>query len=119
MAAYALFPELAAGGDGREAGNYELFLEIASILGQARNNTVSQELVDKRLGKYRYCSRDGGPVAVGEEGLEIALVSADRCPVCLEDFAEDDVLRVLECHHGLHLVCGDAWFTKGSEAVHE
>ncbi|KAJ2490726.1 hypothetical protein IWW37_002928 [Coemansia sp. RSA 2050] len=130
MAAYALFPELAADDGSREAGNYELFLEIASILGQARNSTVSQELVDKSLGKYRFCSRDGCPVAVSleeEEAPEIALISADRCPVCLEEFVEGDTLRVLECHHGLHLMCGDAWFTKGSnkcpicrsEAVHE
>ncbi|KAJ2756245.1 hypothetical protein GGI19_001024 [Coemansia pectinata] len=133
MAAYALFPELVAEdtADSRGTGsNYELFMEIANILGQARSDTVSQDLVDKRLRKYHYQSDSGSPVARPiDDSLsgDIALVSADRCPVCLEDFLEGDVLRVLECHHGLHIACGDAWFTKGSnkcpicrsEAVHE
>ncbi|KAJ2460991.1 hypothetical protein GGF42_000483 [Coemansia sp. RSA 2424] len=151
MAAYALFPELVADdstatGDAARAtessggvssgNNYDLFMEIANIIGQASSNTVSQDLVDKRLRKYSY-HKDGDecPVArlvadsdddSGEAPAEISLVSADRCPVCLEDFEAGDVLRVLECHHGLHMTCGDAWFTKGSnkcpicrsEAVH-
>ncbi|KAI8321871.1 hypothetical protein GQ54DRAFT_248227, partial [Martensiomyces pterosporus] len=44
----------------------------------------------------------------------VRLVSSERCPVCLEDFDDGDVLRVLKCHHALHLVCGDSWFTQGS-----
>ncbi|KAJ2890745.1 hypothetical protein IWW38_003966 [Coemansia aciculifera] len=155
MAAYALFPELVAedsnnraaaasaaennGGSGVSSGNnYDLFMEIANIIGQASSTTVSQDVIDKRLRKYVYYK--GGerrcPVARlltnedgddGDEALkEIPLVSADRCPVCLDDFETGDVLRVLECHHGLHMTCGDAWFTKGSnkcpicrsEAVH-
>ncbi|KAJ2087778.1 hypothetical protein GGI09_006481 [Coemansia sp. S100] len=133
MAAYALFPELVAEDTEDSLGrgtNYELFIEIANILGQTRSDTVSQDLVDKRLRKYHYHSDGGSPVACPiDDPLsgDIALVSADRCPVCLEDFLEGDVLRVLECHHGLHIVCGDSWFTKGSnkcpicrsEAVHQ
>ncbi|KAJ2807507.1 hypothetical protein H4S07_003578, partial [Coemansia furcata] len=55
MAAYALFPELVADDtDIRSPGNYDLFMEIANILGQVRSTTVSQELVDKQLRKYHY-----------------------------------------------------------------
>ncbi|KAJ2747777.1 hypothetical protein GGI20_000247 [Coemansia sp. BCRC 34301] len=142
MAAYALFPELVADDSAMppsssSGNNYDLFMEIANIIGQASSTTVSQDLVDKRLRKYSYhrdaCKcpvarllaedNDGG---VDTAPAEVSLVSADRCPVCLEDFETGDVLRVLECHHGLHMTCGDAWFTKGSnkcpicrsEAVH-
>ncbi|KAJ2076450.1 hypothetical protein GGI09_008416, partial [Coemansia sp. S100] len=102
MAAYALFPELVAEDTADSVGggaNYELFMEIANILGQTRSDTVSQDLVDKRLRKYHYHSDGGSPVACPiDDPLsgDIALVSADRCPVCLEDFLDGDVLRVLE-----------------------
>ncbi|KAJ2008252.1 hypothetical protein H4R26_000286 [Coemansia thaxteri] len=139
MATYALFPELVADDDASSSSstsasgnNYDLFMEIANIIGNANSNTVTQDAVDKALAKYCYeaplvHSSDGTTEAIpaatavarliaedGERGPEISLVSAERCPVCLEDFETGDVLRVLECHHALHLVCGDSWFTKGA-----
>ncbi|KAJ1936342.1 hypothetical protein FBU59_005084 [Linderina macrospora] len=148
MVTYELFPELLQDDTGTSTdlrmdltgSNYELFTEIANIIGEASSTTVSQEAVDKSLPRYRLETR-GTPddaessvakLIVGEDGVSegqvvnesvpavVHLVSAERCPVCLEDFNVGDVLRVLKCHHGLHLVCGDSWFTRGankSEAV--
>ncbi|KAJ2451002.1 hypothetical protein EV183_003896 [Coemansia sp. RSA 2336] len=137
----SLFPELMSDSTGTstasmQAGlaagnNYDLFLEIASIIGQVASTTVTQEIIDKKLQAYSFSGKvnpqDGTAMARlvdGEE--EIHLLSADRCPVCLDGFEIGDLLRVLSCHHGLHKACGDAWFTQGAnkcpvcrtEAVH-
>ncbi|KAJ2850947.1 hypothetical protein IWW36_001471 [Coemansia brasiliensis] len=140
----ALFPELMNDSTGSstasmQAGlaagnNYDLFLEIANIIGQVTSTTVSQEIIDKKLAVYSFSGKvdqqdDGTAIARlvdGEEEKEVYLLSADRCPVCLDGFELGDLLRVLSCHHGLHKACGDAWFTQGAnkcpvcrtEAVH-
>lgn len=113
MAIYSLFPEiLEEEGDG--GGNhYDLFMEIASIIGQASATTVPQEVVDEKLAKYVYVDMALARLAT-DETETVELVSGERCPICLENFEANDMLRVLECHHALHLVCGDSWFTTGS-----
>ncbi|KAJ1816675.1 hypothetical protein LPJ75_001947 [Coemansia sp. RSA 2598] len=128
MVTYSMFPELFSSSPTSSnvhtnltASNYDLFIEISNIIGQARASTVSQDVIDKRMKKYQYeCGRSGGVatarVAGAGAGVDevVKLVSAERCPVCLEEFAEGDDLRVLTCCHALHLSCGDAWFTQGS-----
>ncbi|KAJ2726913.1 hypothetical protein GGI07_000241 [Coemansia sp. Benny D115] len=132
---YHMFPELfedsndenesATGNDGGNGifsgNNYDLLMELSRIVGSVKPQTATQEMVDAKLKKYRFKgvpedSVDGRSVAIsiGEEEQQVYLVSAERCPVCLEDFAVDEELRVLECHHGLHTQCGDLWFTQGS-----
>ncbi|KAJ2481687.1 hypothetical protein IWW56_001598 [Coemansia sp. RSA 2131] len=136
LVTHALFPEL--GGDSAgsstaslrpvsvpsNSNNYDLFLEIANIIGQVTATTVSQDIVDKKLRTYVF---EGGVEArLVDEETRVQLVSAERCPVCLEGFEVGDMLRVLTCCHGLHKACGDAWFTQGAnkcpvcraEAVH-
>ncbi|KAJ1811218.1 hypothetical protein LPJ77_000262 [Coemansia sp. RSA 2523] len=132
----ALFPELAGDSTGSSTAslrsapvpssgnNYDLYLEIANIIGQVTATTISQDIVDKKLRTFVY---EGGVVArLLDEETRVQLVSAERCPVCLEAFEVGDMLRVLTCCHGLHKACGDAWFTQGAnkcpvcraEAVH-
>ncbi|KAJ2807278.1 hypothetical protein H4R20_001347 [Coemansia guatemalensis] len=146
LVTHSLFPELLSDSPGTSASNlrprpssgnsYDLFLEIANILGQVTATTVTQDIIDKHLRQYRYEGRipdsgeDGAAVArlIKEEGDDepvdddtqkdarevVRLVSADQCPVCLESFEVGDVLRVLTCNHGLHKACGDSWFIQGS-----
>ncbi|KAJ2079799.1 hypothetical protein H4R24_003527 [Coemansia sp. RSA 988] len=146
LVTHSLFPELVNDAPGNIAANlrpqassgnsYDLFLEIANIIGQVTATTVTQDIIDKHLRKYRYEGRIAdsgeGEVAVArlirEDGDDepvdddaekdarevVRLVSADQCPVCLESFEMGDVLRVLTCNHGLHKSCGDSWFTQGS-----
>ncbi|KAJ1863940.1 hypothetical protein LPJ73_000390 [Coemansia sp. RSA 2703] len=123
MVTYSLFPELFTGSPSTAdaqanltGSNYDLFVEISNIIGQARSPTVSQDLIDKNMHKYCFMKNSDGQASARKEGSEdtVLLVSAERCPVCLEEFAPGNDLRVLSCHHALHLSCGDAWFTQGS-----
>ncbi|KAJ1934980.1 hypothetical protein GGF37_006169, partial [Kickxella alabastrina] len=144
MLTYSLFPELArddpsSGSNlsnvdgGHSSNNYDLLSELSSILGQVRSHTVSQDMVDKVLKRYTYkgLTEGGVPLAypAGEEedkAAVVELVSAERCPVCMDAYAVGDLLRVLDCRHALHTSCGDSWFTLGAnkcpicraEAVH-
>ncbi|KAJ2314335.1 hypothetical protein IWW52_004314, partial [Coemansia sp. RSA 2704] len=114
LVTHALFPELASDSSSAvslqqpglssasslSGNNYDLFLEIANIVGQVTATTVTQDIVDKKLHVYSF---EGKVLGSGEEGAavarlvggaeEVRLVSADRCPVCLEAFELGDMLR--------------------------
>uniref|UniRef100_A0A182Q6B6 RING-type domain-containing protein n=1 Tax=Anopheles farauti TaxID=69004 RepID=A0A182Q6B6_9DIPT len=39
-------------------------------------------------------------------------MSFETCAICLEDFVENERLRVLPCRHAYHAICIDPWLTK-------
>ncbi|KAJ1903142.1 hypothetical protein LPJ81_003220 [Coemansia sp. IMI 209127] len=127
--------ETGASQNSSASGNdYEILTELSNIIGQVISNTVSQDLVNKKLAKYRYEGIVGGETEDGGQNADaiarliedeeaekdgkhpstVKLLSSHRCPVCLEDFKVGETLRVLGCRHALHLPCGDSWFTQGS-----
>ena len=53
----------------------------------------------KGIGKYKKVTKDS-------ELLEVV------CPICLENFKENEYYRTLECTHSFHKKCIDRWFRK-------
>ena len=43
-----------------------------------------------------------------------ALRSGERCGICLEEWADEDRCRVLECRHVYHAGCVDEWLVESS-----
>ena len=53
----------------------------------------------KEIGKYK-------KVTAGSELLQTT------CPICIDEFKENEFYRTLECNHKFHKRCIDRWFRK-------
>ncbi|KAK1443374.1 hypothetical protein BgAZ_202500 [Babesia gibsoni] len=39
-------------------------------------------------------------------------LKSTTCGICLDEFDQEDTLRVLNCRHGFHAICIDAWLSR-------
>ncbi|KAL7005430.1 hypothetical protein EMMF5_004984 [Cystobasidiomycetes sp. EMM_F5] len=102
----ALAPSLV--GDG--ALSYEDMLRLADILGQHKPPTASADEVEASgLSVVK-----GTAIGRLQEDGKVLPITAERCLVCLEDYADDEDVRVLACQHCFHKNCVDRWLVEGA-----
>jgi len=79
-----------------------VLLEIVTRFGSPETdsffNNFRQKQI-KNIGKYK-------KVKSGSELLTVT------CPICIEEFKENEYYRTLECSHSFHKRCIDRWFRK-------
>jgi hypothetical protein len=66
-----------------------------------------------RLHQYKWpLLRHGADSAVAGTEAPSSDNTQAQCPICLEDFARGDSLRMLPCHHIAHPTCIDPWLAR-------
>ncbi|KAI0061761.1 hypothetical protein BV25DRAFT_1826496 [Artomyces pyxidatus] len=89
--------------------SFEALWELADLLGQVKPPTATKEDIDKsgleiiRQANLEQYEKDG----------RVAPMCVDRCLICLEDYAEEEDLRLLSCRHAFHKDCVDKWLETG------
>nr|XP_002734949.1 PREDICTED: RING finger protein 38-like isoform X1 [Saccoglossus kowalevskii]XP_006816740.1 PREDICTED: RING finger protein 38-like isoform X2 [Saccoglossus kowalevskii]XP_006816741.1 PREDICTED: RING finger protein 38-like isoform X3 [Saccoglossus kowalevskii] len=83
--------------DGSETENYEALLNLAERLGEAKPRGLTKADIEQ-LPSYRY-------------NPDTHQSGSDQtcCVVCMCDFEQRQLLRVLTCNHEFHTKCVDKW----------
>jgi hypothetical protein len=90
---------------------YENLLQLAELLGPARPRNARMEDVSAQLPTFLYKNHQIEPIAK-EEKTDIPSIliedllsgTSDKCSICLNEYSDEDELRVLKCKHGFHKV---------------
>ena len=89
--------------------SFEALLELAEMLGHSKPPTVTKEDIDKsgletikpwQLTQYE------------DEG-RVSYNCIERCLICLDDYDEEDDIRIMSCRHAFHKDCVDKWLQTG------
>jgi len=89
--------------------SFEALLELVELLGNAKAPTASREDIERsgleiikksQLGEY-------------ERQNKISSNCTERCLICLDDYEEEDEIRVMNCRHAFHRGCVDKWLQTG------
>lgn len=89
--------------------SFEALLELADLLGQVKPPTATKEDIDKsglaiiKASELPQHEKDG----------KVSSNCLDRCLICLDDYADDDDVRVMTCRHAFHKGCVDEWLQRG------
>ncbi|XP_070541097.1 E3 ubiquitin-protein ligase RNF38-like isoform X2 [Ptychodera flava] len=83
--------------DGSETENYEALLNLAERLGEAKPRGLTKADIEQ-LPSYRY-----------NPDTHQSLSDQTCCVVCMCDFEQRQLLRVLPCSHEFHTKCVDKW----------
>lgn len=116
---------------GDDAMSYDELLRLAEVLGNVKPPTVTAEEIKKSTLKIVKTAAIPELLAQGE----IRDITAERClgeltrrlnfpltltdlivcvTVCLEDYEEDEEIRILNCRHCFHQPCVDTWLSTGA-----
>ncbi|EJD50591.1 hypothetical protein AURDEDRAFT_112196 [Auricularia subglabra TFB-10046 SS5] len=92
-----------------DLNSFEALWQLADLLGQVKPPVASKEDIEKS--GLEVFKADMLP-KYADEG-KVALNTVERCLVCLDDYADDDELRLLSCRHVFHKTCVDKWLETG------
>jgi len=87
----------------------EALLELADLLGHAKPPTASREDIEKSGLEIINPSQ----LKQYENELKISSNCIERCLICLDDYQEEDNIRVMKCRHAFHQNCVDKWLETG------
>jgi Ring finger domain len=80
--------------------SYEDLMMLSHFLGPVRPVTATAQQIETI------------PIIIYRKDQMTEMIN-DKCQVCLEDYAESQELRMLQCKHGFHKDCIDRWLTEG------
>ncbi|GAA96365.1 hypothetical protein E5Q_03031 [Mixia osmundae IAM 14324] len=102
------FPSLFGQGEPR----YEDLLRLAELFGPAVAQTATREQVEKA----NLTVIKGAEVIKARDKDQMLANTVDRCLICLDDYEEQQDVRILGCRHGFHKECVDRWLCTGKNA---
>ncbi|KAI0350339.1 hypothetical protein OH77DRAFT_1489199 [Trametes cingulata] len=89
--------------------SYEALWELAELLGQVKPQVATREDIEKsdlKTVKFRELEQ------YEREG-KVASSCVERCLICLDDYQQDDDVRLMHCRHAFHKDCVDKWLQVG------
>ncbi|KAF8796397.1 dentin sialophosphoprotein-like isoform X2 [Argiope bruennichi] len=87
--------------------SYEAFLGLAEINGEVSRGLQRTEI--NRLPTRKYVIPNGASSSKNTELPHKRAELNKECQVCLNDYVNGDVLRILPCFHEFHTPCIDPW----------
>jgi hypothetical protein len=82
-----------------ENASYEDFLRLAELLGSAKASTVSKEQLQE---SGLTLLNGAGELKRAEADGRVLVNTTERCLICLDDYQEEEQVRLLSCKHAFH-----------------
>ncbi|KAH9947616.1 hypothetical protein B0H21DRAFT_325550 [Amylocystis lapponica] len=89
--------------------SYEALWELAELLGQVKPPVATREDIDNS--GLQIITRD--ELTHYEKEGRVSSNCTERCLICLDDYEDDDNLRLMSCKHAFHKKCVDKWLQVG------
>lgn len=92
--------------------DYETMMRLAELIGVHKPMTVTaNEIENADLTLIQFKQDNIEKVLKDGDVLENTV---EKCLICLEDYVDDETLRLLKCKHLFHKNCVDQWLMTGS-----
>ncbi|KAF9448794.1 hypothetical protein P691DRAFT_775161 [Macrolepiota fuliginosa MF-IS2] len=89
--------------------SFEALLELVELLGNAKAATATKEDIEKSGLEVIKKSQ----LTEYERDNKVSSNCVERCLICLDDYEEQDEIRVMGCRHAFHRGCVDKWLQTG------